>query len=162
MLLIPHDQKIGFNIRRKKLGPAANCLGVLSLAVPSFLRLLQDLPLPLVTSCIYWQSSFFRRLAKASPVLVGRIEPHHFHFSGKALQWTIIPGQSDITLVAGFFATPDRFQILSTFSSELNGALFSASFLCQYILHSNDNKHNDNEDNDNEDNNTDHDHIARI
>ena len=35
--------------------------------------LLQDLPLPLVTSCVYWQSSSSRRLAKASPMLFGRI-----------------------------------------------------------------------------------------
>ena len=58
------------------------------------------------------------------------LDLHHFHFSGKALQTTIIPCQSDITLVASFFATPDRFRILS-----LGGALFSASFLCQFILH---------------------------
>ena len=34
---------------------------------------LQDLPLPLVNSCVYWQSSSSRRLAKASLMLFGRI-----------------------------------------------------------------------------------------
>ena len=35
--------------------------------------LLQDLSMTLITSCVYWQSSYSRRLAKASPMLFGRI-----------------------------------------------------------------------------------------
>ena len=63
-------------------------------------------------------------LPKHHPCWLEELDPQHFHFSGKVLQATIIPGQSDITLVAGFFATPDRFRILSWFSSELKWSTF--------------------------------------
>ena len=56
--------------------------------------------LPLVTFCVLRYSSFFGRLTKISPMLPCWLEQsnlHHFYFSGKSLQDTIIPDQSDIT-----------------------------------------------------------------
>ena len=53
-----------------------------------------DITLPLANSLILWSSSS-RRTVRASLMLLGRIGEHHPHFSAKALQATIIPGQSD-------------------------------------------------------------------
>ena len=53
-----------------------------------------DIPLPLANSLTLWSSSS-RRTVRASLMLLGRIGEHHPHFSAKALQATIIPGQSD-------------------------------------------------------------------
>ena len=70
--------------------------------------LLQDLLLPLETSRVIGNL----HLPYRSTTQVGRknwnYNTHYFHFSGKALQAIIIPSQSDIILVAGFFARTDR------------------------------------------------------
>ena len=50
------------------------------------------------------------RLAECLPIMYGWKNQNHIHFSAKTLQATIIPEQSYITKVAGFFAaTDDRF-----------------------------------------------------
>ena len=56
---------------------------------------------------------------------------HNFHFSAIVLPLTIFPGKGDITKVTGSLTAPNRFRMLVGFSSELTGALFSASFLYQ-------------------------------
>ena len=55
----------------------------------------------------------------------------HFHFSMRALQFTVIQGKSDIKEVAGFITASGRFRMLVWFSSGKTGALFSASSSCQ-------------------------------
>ena len=61
---------------------------------------------------------------------------HNFHFSAIVLQLTIFPGKGDITKVTGSLTAPNRFRMLVGFSSELTGALFSASFLYQGSINS--------------------------
>ena len=55
----------------------------------------------------------------------------HFHFSMRALQFTVIPGKSDIREVTGFITASGRCRMLIWFSSGITGALFSASSPCQ-------------------------------
>ena len=124
MLLFPHDKKLGRNIGSscKLLVRIISCC-----PIPPQDQNFRIRCLPLVTSCVLWYSSFSGRLTKSSPMLPCWLEQsnlHHFHFSGRALQETIIPDQSDITLVAGFSTAPDRFWMFCWFSSEQNWSTF--------------------------------------
>ena len=124
MLLFPHDKKLGRNIGSscKLLVRIISCC-----PIPPQDQNFRIRCLPLVTSCVLWYSSFSGRLTKLSPMLPCWLEQsnlHHFHFSGRALQETIIPDQSDITLVAGFSTAPDRFWMFCWFSSEQNWSTF--------------------------------------
>ena len=90
--------------------------------------------LPLASSSCTSISSFFRRHTKASSTMLLRmIWTPHFHFSERALQFAIIPGKSDIIEVTGFITASVRIGILIRFSSEITGALFSASSLWQSL-----------------------------
>ena len=90
--------------------------------------------LPLASSSCASSSSVFRRHTKASSAMLLRmIWTPHFHFSERALQFAIIPGKSDIIEVTGFITASVRIGMLIGFSSEITGALFSASSLWQSL-----------------------------
>ena len=87
--------------------------------------LLQELLLAFGNFLLTWELFIFQK-TNQSVTQVGWKNKvfHHFHFSGKVSKAAILPSQSDITKVPGFFTASDRFWMLSRFSSELNWSTF--------------------------------------
>ena len=98
---------------------------------------LQDLlNLPLAKSSCKSRSCFSEDLQKHHQSFCLKwIKPLTFTFQWEFWKFTIISDQSDIIEITGFITASDRFRMLIWFSSEIAGALFSATFLCRVVLH---------------------------